>query len=124
MKKVVILMCTCSGACPSMEKINFWDLAERIRLELPHDYIVMHPRLCEENGEALMADLLKPDAVYVTPACDEKKQIKLLASGFARAGVPMDEAHWVPVRMGLRNTDEVFEAIKEVIEKIQASGAQ
>ena len=54
-----ILMCTCSFACPSMKDINFGDLAERIRLEIPHDYMVLHPRLCEENGEQLMKDLLK-----------------------------------------------------------------
>lgn len=123
MKKVVIVMCTCSGVCPSMEKIDFWELAERIRLEIPHNYLVMHPRLCDENGEALMADLLKPDAVYITPACDEKKQMKLLANGFTRAGVQMDEAHWIPIRMGLRDTEEVFQEIKQAVEKVQSVGA-
>ncbi|MGQ9455270.1 MAG: hypothetical protein ACUVRS_10160 [Armatimonadota bacterium] len=123
MKKVVILMCTCSGVCPSMEKIDFWELAERIRLEIPHDYLVMHPRLCEENGEALMADLLEPDTVYITPACDEKKQAKLLANGFMRGGVPMDAEHWIPVKMGLRNTDEVFEEIKAAVEGLRRSSA-
>jgi len=121
MKKVVILMCTCSGVCPSMERIDFWELAERIRLEIPHDYLVLHPRLCEENGEALMADLLKPDTVYITPACGEKKQIKLLANGFARAGVPMDEEHWIPVMMGMKNTDEVFEEIKAAVARVRES---
>ena len=42
-----------------MKDINFGELAERIRMELPHDYMLLHPRLCEENGENLMADLLK-----------------------------------------------------------------
>ena len=31
--KKALLFCTCSGVCPSMEKIDFWALAERIRLE-------------------------------------------------------------------------------------------
>ncbi len=120
MKKVVILMCTCSGVCPSMEKIDFWELAERIRMELPHDYLVMHPRLCEENGEALMEDLLKPDAVYITPACAEKKQVKLLAEGFERAGVPMDDEHWVPVMMGMKDTGQVFDEIKSIVTRLES----
>ncbi len=120
MKKVVILMCTCSGVCPSMEKIDFWELAERIRMELPHDYLVMHPRLCEENGEALMEDLLKPDAVYITPACAEKKQAKLLAEGFERAGVPMDDEHWVPVMMGMKDTGQVFDEIKSIVTRLES----
>lgn len=120
-RKVVVLMCTCSGICPSMEKIDFWELAERIRLEIPHDYLVMHPRLCEENGEALMEDLLKPDAVYITPACAENKQVKLLANGFARAGIPMDEEHWIPVMMGMKTTDEVFKEIRAAVAKLKES---
>lgn len=116
--KTAILICTCSGACPSMAKINFWDLAERIRLEIPHDYMLLHPRLCEDNGEVLMENVIKPDTVYITVACDEKKQAKLLANGFSRAKVPMDRKHWIPVSLALKDTDHIFEEIKAAINKI------
>lgn len=55
--KKAILFCTCSGACPSMAKIDFWALAERVRLELGDqiECLALHPRLCEEDGERLMA---------------------------------------------------------------------
>ena len=33
-QKKAVLICTCSGSCPSMAKIDFWTLAERVRLEL------------------------------------------------------------------------------------------
>ena len=36
--KKAILMCTCSFACPSMKDLDLGELAERIRMELPHDY--------------------------------------------------------------------------------------
>ncbi len=81
-QKKAILMCTCSFACPSMKDINFGELSERIRLELLHDYMLLHPRLCEENGENLMSDLLKDNVIYITPACKEEKQKKLLRDGF------------------------------------------
>ena len=115
--KVAILICSCSGACPSMEKIDFWELAERIRLEIPHDYLLLHPRLCEENGEALMQDLLKEGTVFVTPACAEKRQAKLLAAGFQKAGVSMDEKHWIPVALAMKDTEQAFQDIKAAVEK-------
>jgi hypothetical protein len=55
-----LLFCTCSGACPSMAKIDFWELAERIRLELGDriEFMALHPRLCEDDGERLMQRIL------------------------------------------------------------------
>ena len=111
-----ILMCTCSFACPSMKDINFAELGERIRMELPHDFMLMHPRLCEENGEQLMKDLLKDDVIYITPACKAEKKKKLLRDGFALANLPM-ENHWKPVSLSFKNTDAVFEEIKKALEE-------
>ena len=111
-----ILMCTCSFACPSMKDVDFAELAERIRLELPHDYMVLHPRLCEENGENLMKDLLKDDVVYVTPACKAEKQKKLLRDGFALANVKMEGA-WKPVCLSFSNTEQAFNDIKKALEE-------
>jgi hypothetical protein len=99
-----------------MKDINFTELSERIRLELPHDYILLHPRLCEENGESLMEDLLKKDVVYITPACKIEKQKKLLRDGFAKANVPMGD-NWKPVSLAFKNTDQVFEEIKKALEE-------
>lgn len=109
-------MCTCSFACPSMKDIDFAELSERIRLELPHDFMLLHPRLCEENGEHLMKDLLKDDVVYITPACKEEKQKKLLRDGFALANIPMDK-HWKPVSLSFKNTNDVFNEIKKALEE-------
>lgn len=116
--KKAILMCTCSFACPSMKDINFGDLSERIRLEIPHDYMILHPRLCEENGEALMQDLLKQGVFYVTPACKEEKQKKLLRDGFQRAGIEMGD-NWKPVSISFKTTETAFNDIKHAIEEIQ-----
>ncbi len=116
--KKAILMCTCSFACPSMKDLDIHQLAERIRLELPHDYMLMHPRLCEANGEALMEDLLRKEGVvYITPACKIEKQAKLLRDGYQRAGVPMDKDKWIPVSIQFKNTDQCFEDIKKALEE-------
>jgi hypothetical protein len=116
--KKAILMCTCSFACPSMKDINFGELSERIRMELPHHYMLLHPRLCEENGENLMSDLLKEGVSYVTPACKEEKQKKLLRDGFQRASVPMD-GNWKPVSISFKNTEQAFADIQKALEEVK-----
>ncbi|MDZ7338080.1 MAG: hypothetical protein ONB30_06055 [candidate division KSB1 bacterium] len=115
MKKAV-LICTCSFACPSMKDISFGELTERIRLELPQDYVVLHPRICEANGENLMEDLLKPGVKYITLACKEEKQRKLLRDGFQRAGVPMDE-NWHPISISFKTTEQALAELTKALEE-------
>ena len=117
--KNAILMCTCSFACPSMKDLDLSELAERIRLELPHDYMLVHGRLCEANRESLLEDLLKDNGtVYVTAACKAEKQAKLLRDGFERAGVPMTEATWRPVSIQFKTTDQAFSDVKTALEAV------
>jgi len=116
-EKKAVIFCTCSGACPSMAKIDFWELSERVRLELGEhiEFLAMHPRLCEEDGERLMAHLLDNSIQFITPACLETKQAKLLRDGFQKANVPMDADHWVPVSMAKEDTETVFNRMKAVL---------
>lgn len=119
MKKAV-LMCTCSFACPSMKDLNIPELSERVRMELEHDFMLLHGRLCEENGEALMEELLKNDGTtYITAACKIEKQNKLLRDGFARAGVEMNEKTYKPVSIQFKTTDQAFEDIKKALEEVE-----
>ncbi len=116
-RKKAVLFCTCSGACPSMAKIDFWALAERVQLELGEkiEFMALHPRLCEEDGERLMGQILNDQIQFITPACAEKRQEKLLRDGFQKASVPMDRQHWCPINMAQQDTDTVFEKIKSAL---------
>lgn len=118
MGKKAILFCTCSGACPSMAKIDFWALAERIRLAFGEkiEFLALHPRLCEPDGERFMGHVLKDDILFITPACKETRQQKLLRDGFEKAGVLMDADHWLPVSMAQEDTESVFLKIKTVFD--------
>jgi hypothetical protein len=100
-----------------MTKVDFWELSERVRLELGDqvEFLAMHPRLCEEDGERLMAHLLDNSIQFITPACLEKKQAKLLRDGFQKADVPMDADHWIPVNMSKQDTETVFAHIKAAL---------
>ncbi len=125
-KPKALLFCTCSGACASMAKIDFWALTERVRLEFGDqiEFLALHPRLCEEDGERLMKHMLTDKLLFITPACAEKRQKKLLRDGFQKAGVPMDAAHWIPVSMAMETTDTVFEKIKAALAKADTAPAQ
>ena len=117
-RKLSTLICTCSGSCPSMANIDFWKLSERIRLELGDklEFMALHPRLCEEDGERLMGRLLSDDLTMITSACAEKRQEKLLREGFGKAGIAMDKAHWIPLTMAQEDTDAVFEKLKAAVD--------
>jgi hypothetical protein len=99
-----------------MKDINFAELAERIRMELPQDYVVLHPRICEDNGENMLADLLKPGVEYITLACKEEKQKKLLRDGFARAGVSMD-GNWKPISISFKNTEQALSELAQALQE-------
>jgi hypothetical protein len=86
-------------------------------MELPHDYLLLHPRLCEENGENLMTDLLRDGVAYVMPACKEEKQKKLLRDAFQRANVTMD-SNWKPVMISFKNRQQAFDDIQKALEEI------
>ncbi len=90
--KKAVPFCTCRGACPGMSKIDFWKLAERVRLKLGDriEFMALHPRLCEPDGDRFMAHIRKEGILFFTPACKKTKQEKLLCEGFAASGVPMD----------------------------------
>ena len=118
MKKKAILLCSCSFACPSMKDINFSELSERVRIELNHDYMLIHPRLCEENGESMMEDLLKENVIYIVGACKEEKQKKLLRDGFAKAKVTMTENNYKPISISFKTTEQAFNEIKKMLEEV------
>jgi hypothetical protein len=100
-----------------MAKIDFWTLAERVRWELGEsiEFMALHPRLCEEDGERLMGRILTDSVQFITPACAEKRQEKLLREGFQKAGVPMDRSHWIAVGMAQEDTGAVFNKIEAAL---------
>lgn len=116
--KTAILLCTCSFNCPSMQAVDFAELSERIRLELPQHYVLLHPRLCEGNGENLLADVLMADVHYITAACKQEKQRKLLRDGFARANVPM--INWTPFLVAFKTTEQAFTELKSLVEALES----
>jgi hypothetical protein len=102
-----------------MANIDFWALAERVRLDFDDkiEFLALHPRLCEENGERFMKQVLNSEMLFITSACPEKRQEKILRDGFEKANVTMDSAHWIPINMAQETTESVYNKIKTLLEK-------
>jgi hypothetical protein len=49
-----------------------------LELEDKGEFMALHPRLCEEDGERLMRRFPTPSIQVITPDCGEKRQEKLL----------------------------------------------
>ncbi|MDZ7763737.1 MAG: hypothetical protein U5K00_04835 [Melioribacteraceae bacterium] len=64
-----------------------------------------------------MEDLIKDNVAYITPACKEEKQKKLLRDGFEKAGVKMAE-NWKPVSISFKDTETAFGDISKVLQEV------
>lgn len=114
-------MCICTGECPGFEKLmpNLWKLINKVRLELPVDFAVVHPQLCTEDGDRFLRDILQPDSIYIIGACAPIMQRKLFRDSFEAKGVSLDNL----ISLDLRNitADEAFVKIKEAVESLEVS---
>ena len=82
-----LVMCVCTGKCPGFSKMDIWDFINRVRMELPVEFGVIHPQLCEEDGDRYLADLLQADRPLVIAACAPNMQVKMFRDAFAVRGM-------------------------------------
>lgn len=116
--KPEIIMCFCTGSCPSMLNIDVWEVANYIRLELPVQYVTNHPMLCApEDGHAFLRKLVKPDGVYITMACAPEMEQKLFGQVFEEMGLKRDK-QWFPVNIKTMTTEAVIKAITDEVERV------
>lgn len=115
MPKPEIIVCTCGSDCPGFKDRNLVELITRIRTELPVEYAVAHPFLCDEDGERFLSVLLRKEGKYIIVACESRKQYKLLRDGFNMAGIDVDK-QILPVGTAKMTTEQAFEAVKKAVE--------
>ncbi|RLI66600.1 MAG: hypothetical protein DRO88_01255 [Promethearchaeia archaeon] len=115
MSKVGFILCVCTGDCPGFVTMNVWDLIYQVRLALPVEWAIVHPQMCEVDGDrfiANMIDLVRKNGIkYFLAGCSPNMQRKLIGHGFKEAGLDFEE--WVrPLDVRNMTTDEAFEAIE------------
>lgn len=120
MAKIGFILCVCTGDCPGFATMNVWDLINQVRLALPVEWAIVHPQLCETDGDRFTQNLLdlieKNKIKYFIAGCSPNMQRKLIGSHFKEAGLSFEE--WVmPLDVRNMTTDQAFEAIEQKLEE-------
>lgn len=115
-----LVMCVCTGKCPGFERLDFWDFINQVRVELPVEFGMIHPQLCEKDGDRFLADLLRAKRPLVIAGCAPNMQYKLFRDAFAAQGMDV-KADMVPLDIRDMSTDD---AVKKVAEALRAMGVE
>lgn len=109
------IMCVCTGKCPGFQAMDIWDFINQVRVELPVEYAVIHPQLCEEDGDRFWADFLKTHRKLMIGACAPNMQRKMFKDAFREAGLDIEKD---AVMLDIRDmtNEQAFEKVKKSLE--------
>jgi heterodisulfide reductase subunit A-like polyferredoxin len=115
-EKPAFIMCVCTGKCPGFEKMDIWDFINTVRMLLPVQHGIIHPQLCEEDGDRYLEDILKPSQKVFIGGCAPVMQYKLFRDAFEKRGLDVKE-DLVPIDIRDLTTDEAVEKVTEELKK-------
>jgi heterodisulfide reductase subunit A-like polyferredoxin len=115
-----LIMCVCTGKCPGFEKMDIWDFINRVRIELPVEFGMIHPQLCEEDGDRFLADFLKAKRPLVIAACAPNMQNKMFRDAFAAEGMDVKK-DMVPLDIRDMTTDEAVDKVAAALREMGVS---
>lgn len=109
------IMCVCTGKCPGFQAMDIWDFINQVRVELPVEYAVIHPQLCEEDGDRFWADFLKTHRKLIIGACAPNMQRKMFKDAFKEAGLDIEKD---AVMLDIRDmtNEQAFEKLEKALE--------
>jgi len=110
-----LIICVCQGTCPSFQKMNIFEVMNKIRKEKLFDFVVLHSQLCAEDGDEFLRTLLANKEIkdlYVA-ACDPLMQQKMFKNAFDKSGFNVKKHHAVDIRN--MTTDQAVSAIKKLL---------
>ena len=110
------IMCVCTGKCPGFEKMDIWDFVNTVRMTLPVQYGVIHPQLCEADGDRYLEDVLKPGQKVFIGGCAPAMQYKLFRDAFEKKGLDVKK-DLVPIDVRDMTTDEAVDKVAEELKK-------
>jgi len=121
--KIKILLCNCKALCPSFKDSDMDTLPFLVESELDVQHTIVHPQLCGQGGNALLADILRqsaadPETHVVAGACTPGAQFKLFKKVLRASG--FDEKHFVPLDIRGTFNEGILARLKEVVESLIA----
>lgn len=110
------LFCVCTGKCPGFAKMDMWDFINRIRMELPVKYGVIHPQLCEDDGDRYLESTLNAGEKVIIAGCAPAMQYKLFRDAFEKVGLEAKK-DLIPLDVRDMTTDEAFDKVMNAMKE-------
>lgn len=119
--KIKILLCNCKGLCPSFKNADMDTLPFMVESELDVQYTIVHPQLCGQGGNEVLADIMRqsasdPETYVIGGACAPEAQFKLFKKLMRNTG--FDEKRFVPLDIRGTSNDGILLRLKEAVESI------
>ena len=111
------IMCVCTGKCPGFAQMDIWDFINRVRVELPVEYGLIHPQLCETDGDRFLADFLKAGRKIIVGGCAPNMQYKMFRDAFKAAGMDINK-DLIPLDVRDMTTDAAFDKVEAALEQL------
>ncbi|HKM91841.1 MAG TPA: hypothetical protein VJX29_14630 [Candidatus Acidoferrales bacterium] len=118
---IKVLLCNCKGLCQSFKDSDFNTLPFEVESELDVKYAVLHPQLCGQGGNEVLADIFResakdPETYIVSGACAPEAQEKLFQKLIRKTG--FDPKRFVPVDIRGTNNEGVLAVLREKVEAL------
>ncbi|UCE08974.1 MAG: hypothetical protein JSW61_08240 [Candidatus Thorarchaeota archaeon] len=115
-ERPAFIMCVCTGKCPGFGKMDIWDFINTVRMALPVQYGIIHPQLCEEDGDRYLEDVLKPNQKFFIGGCAPTMQYKLFRDAFQKRNLDV-KGDLVPIDVRDMTTEEAIGRVSEELKK-------
>jgi heterodisulfide reductase subunit A-like polyferredoxin len=97
--------------------MDIWDFINRVRVELPVEFGMIHPQLCEEDGDRFLADLLQSKRPLIIAGCAPNMQYKMFRDAFAAQGMDVKQA-MVPLDIRDMTTDAAVQKVASALREL------
>lgn len=96
--------------------MDMWDFINRVRMELPVKYGVIHPQLCEDDGDRYLESTLNAGEKVIIAGCAPAMQFKLFRDAFEKAGLEA-KRDLIPLDVRDMTTDEAFDKVMNAMKE-------
>ncbi|MEM2921413.1 MAG: hypothetical protein QXF26_03755 [Candidatus Bathyarchaeia archaeon] len=114
-KSIGMIFCVCTGKCPGFKDMDYWDFINVVRTTYPVEYAIIHPMLCDEDGERFF------NRKYLIAGCAPVMQKKLFRDAFKEAGLDI-QRDLIPLDVRNMTTEQALEAVKKSLEEAKRHG--
>ncbi|HZO99244.1 MAG TPA: hypothetical protein VFD30_03020 [Terriglobia bacterium] len=116
--KIKVLLCNCKGLCDSFKNTDMNTLPFQVESDLDVRYTFVHPQLCGQGGNEILAEVLResaadPEAYVMVGACAPDAQMKLFKKLLRNTG--FDEKRFIPLDIRGTDNDGILGRLREKV---------